>query len=84
MHARLTRPGRTAFTLVELLIVIGIIAVLIALLLPTVTRARHQSEPTTCMARLHDFAGSKERMPGSAMRPRYCGGKQGVDTWNWR
>src|SRR5215470_7255023 len=53
-----SRRKRVAFTLVELLVVIGIIALLIAILLPTVNRARHQAQLTTCMARLHDFAGS--------------------------
>jgi len=47
-----------AFTLVELLVVIGIISVLIALLMPTVARARHQAQLTTCMARLHDFSAA--------------------------
>jgi prepilin-type processing-associated H-X9-DG protein len=28
--------------------------------------------------------GHVERRPGSTFQPRYCGGKQGIDTWNWR
>ena len=42
------------FTLIELLIVIGIIAILMALLVPTLSRAREESRRAVCMSNLHN------------------------------
>ena len=64
----------TAFTLVELLVVVAIIAILLSLLLPVLNRTRYQAKITVCSSKMHQIGlgllnysiAHKGRMPERA------------------
>jgi prepilin-type processing-associated H-X9-DG protein/prepilin-type N-terminal cleavage/methylation domain-containing protein len=66
--------GRRAFTMVEILVVIGIIAVLMGILLPVLSKARQQANTVRCATNLREM-GNAFQMYASAHAGRIVPGR---------
>src|SRR5882757_3754241 len=52
------KSARTAFTLLEILLVVGIIGIVMAILLPTLERVRHNGYKVKCAANLQQLSNA--------------------------
>ena len=87
-HAMLTslRPRRrrgTAFTLIELLVVVAIIALLIAILLPSLGRAREKAKLTQCLSNLRQLGLASFMYQGENNGYFPCGGHGTQEKNDW-
>ena len=73
---------RRAFTLVELLVVIGIIAVLVGVLLPTMSTAREHAKTTACLSNLRQLAIAAH-IYANHHGGRYPIARWGADSWDF-
>ena len=83
------RPRGGGFTLVELLVVIGIIGILLALLIPAIQAAREAAREATCKANLRQaaiavdlFTDSQRRYPPGQFLGSYGKGPDST-AWSW-
>jgi prepilin-type N-terminal cleavage/methylation domain-containing protein len=89
MTLKARRRENRGFTLVELLVVIAIIGVLIALLLPAISRAREASRSLTCKNNLRQFGIGLHLFADRDPQSRLCTGSfdyrrdGAMDVWGW-
>ncbi len=79
MRLRRRTPG---FTLIEILVVVAIIALLVAILLPSLARAREQARVAVCLSNYRAI-GIAAAAYLNAEKDRFCWGPQGRPASNY-
>jgi prepilin-type N-terminal cleavage/methylation domain-containing protein/prepilin-type processing-associated H-X9-DG protein len=85
----MSRKRNMGFTLIELLVVISIIALLAALLLPAITKAREAARRAQCQANLKNVGVGLFKYSSVSPSGAYCSGASDfrrdgcMDTWGW-
>ena len=81
-------PKVGGFTLIELMVVVSIIALLLAILLPSLGRAREEARKVVCLSNLHQLANALEAYvitwngyPVGALDNGR--GQSGLCSWSW-
>jgi prepilin-type N-terminal cleavage/methylation domain-containing protein len=94
LHGRRTplrRRSRTGFTLVELLIVLGIIVLLVSILLPAINRAREEARRVQCLSNMRQLTmawltyanANKGRICGAESQASRGRGLENDDPNHW-